>query len=127
MAEKSIAIIGASSRRDRFANKAVRAFTDAGYTVYAVHPKEDEVEGLKVYRSVTDIPGPVDVASLYVAPALGIGMLDAIKEKGIKVVYANPGAESPELIDKGTTLGLEVRARCSIVAIGKLPAQYPDA
>ncbi|MBI5136577.1 MAG: CoA-binding protein [Nitrospirae bacterium] len=126
MAEKSIAIIGASSRRDRFANKAVRAYAEAGYTVYAVHPKEDRVEGLPVYRSVADIPGPVAIANLYVAPAVGIDMLEGFKAKGIKAVYANPGAASPELLDKGRALGLEMRPRCSILAIGRTPSEFPD-
>jgi len=122
--ETSVAIIGASSRREKFANKAVRAFTDAGYTVYAVHPKEQEVEGLPVYRSVTEIPDAVEVASLYVSPKVGIGMLAGFAEKGIKAVYVNPGADSPELFAEGTQLGLEMRAACSILAIGKSPGQY---
>jgi acyl-CoA synthetase (NDP forming) len=123
--ETSVVIIGASSRRERFANKAVRAFADCGYSVYAVHPKEDEVEGLPVYRSVTDIPDEVQVASLYVSPKVGIGMLAGIKEKGIRTVYVNPGADSPELLAEGESLGLEMRPVCSIIAIGKSPAQYP--
>lgn len=126
MAEKSIVIIGASSRRDRFANKAVRAYAEAGYTVYAVHPKEESVEGLPVYRSVADIPGPVDIANLYVAPAVGMDMLEGFAAKGITAVYANPGAASPELLDKGRELGLEMRPRCSILAIGRTPSEFPD-
>jgi len=122
--ETSVAIIGASSRREKFANKAVRAFTDVGYTVYAVHPKEDEVEGLPVYRSVADIPDSVAVASLYVSPKVGITMLAGFKEKGIQAVYVNPGADSPELFAEGQKLGLEMRAACSILAIGKNPSQY---
>ncbi len=125
MTEQSVAIIGASSRRNRFSNKAVRAFGDAGYRVYAVHPKEQSVEGLPVYRSVADIPDAVAVASLYVAPAVGITMLEAIKDKGIQAVYVNPGADSPELLARGEQLGLDMRPCCSIIAIGRSPSQYP--
>ncbi len=123
---KTIAIIGASSRREKFGNKAVRAFTDAGYTVYPVNPEDDTIEGLTVYRSVADIPGEVSYASLYLNPAVGITVLDDLKAKGITEVFANPGAESPELIARGTELGLNVMAACSIVATGKSPADYPD-
>ena len=125
MSEQTVVIIGASSRRNKFANKAVRAFTDAGYTVYAIHPKEQEVEGLTVYRDVADIPGSVAVANLYVSPAIGINLLEGFKDKGISTGYVNPGADSPELLDKGAELGLEMRAECSILAIGRTPAQYP--
>ena len=124
--ERSIVIIGASSRRNKFGNKAVRAYLDAGYTVYPVHPKEDVVEGLKVYHSVAEIPGPVTVASLYVPPAVGEAMLDEIAAKGIKTVWANPGADSPELVEKGKKLGLEVYVACSIIGAGKRPDDYPD-
>ncbi|MFQ5508461.1 MAG: CoA-binding protein [Leptospirillia bacterium] len=126
MSDKSIVIIGASSNRAKFGNKAVRAFTDAGFTVYAVHPKETEVEGLKVYRSVADLPETPDYASLYLPPKVGEAVLDDIAAKGIKQVFANPGAESPELLEKGKKLGLEVMAACSIVAAGKTPMDYPD-
>lgn len=126
MSDRSIVIIGASSRREKFGNKAVRAYLDAGYTVYPVHPREETVEGLKVYPTVSDIPEPVEVASLYVPPQVGEAMLEEIAAKGIKTVFANPGADSPELVEKGRKLGLEVYVACSIVATGKRPDDYPD-
>jgi hypothetical protein len=121
---KSIAIIGASNKRDRFANKAVRAFRDAAYTVYPVHPQEKTVEGLPVYKTVLDIPGPVDIASLYIPPAAGMRVIEQIAKKGIKQVYVNPGADSKELLAKADQLGVETLNVCSIVAIGKKIEDY---
>jgi predicted CoA-binding protein len=126
MPDRSIVIIGASSQRRKFGNKAVRAYLDAGWKVYPVHPKEETVEGLAVYHRVADIPDPVEVASLYVPPAVGEQMLEELAAKGIKTVFANPGADSPELLEKGRKLGLEVHVACSIVATGKRPDDYPD-
>jgi len=123
---RTIAIIGASANRAKFGNKAVRAYKDAGYTVYAVHPTEKRIEGLVVYRDVADIPGPVAVASLYVPPKVGEKLLPALAAKGIRTVFANPGADSPELVAKGKALGLEVYVACSIVATGRRPDDYPD-
>src|SRR6478736_5324204 len=115
----SVAVIGASNARDKFGNKAVRAFLRQGWTVYPVNPNETEVEGLKAYPSITDIPGPVDRASLYLPPHVGIGVLDAIKQKGVKELYVNPGAESDELMAKAEALGLNTIWACSIVEIGE--------
>lgn len=126
MSDKAIAIIGASANRAKFGNKAVRAYVDAGYTVYPVHPALSEVEGLPVYHDVADIPGPVTVASLYVAPRVGEALLPALAAKGITTVFANPGADSPELVEAGRRLGLEVYVACSIVATGRRPDDYPD-
>ena len=65
---RSIAIVGACNDRKRFGNKAVRAFVEQGWKVYPVHPTETEIEGLPAFKSVLDIPGPVDAASLYIPP-----------------------------------------------------------
>ena len=60
----SVAIIGASSAKEKYGNKAVRAYLRRGWTVYPVNPNEPTIEGLKTYATITDIPGPVDRASL---------------------------------------------------------------
>ncbi len=67
---KVVAIVGASRDRDKFGNKAVRAFARRGFRVVPVHPTETEIEGHRAYRSVLDIPGRVDMVSLYVPPRL---------------------------------------------------------
>ncbi|MDH4228260.1 MAG: CoA-binding protein [Nitrospirota bacterium] len=126
MSQKSIAIIGASSNRSKYGNKAVRAWKQAGYTVYPINPKDDTIEGLKVYRSVSDLPEPPDYANLYVAPAIGIKLLEEIAKKGIKEVFANPGADSEEMVERGNELGITVMRACSIVATGKTPMDFPD-
>ncbi|MDH5526745.1 MAG: CoA-binding protein [Nitrospirota bacterium] len=124
---KSIAIIGASSNRSKFGNKAVRAWVQAGYTVYPINPKDDTIEGLKVYRSVADLPETPDYANLYVPPAVGLKLLDDIAAKGIKEVFANPGADSEAMVIRGNELGLDVMRACSIVATGKTPMDFPDS
>ena len=54
---RTVAVIGASSDRRKFGNKALRAFRDRGDTVIPINPKEPEVEGEKSYASVLDVPG----------------------------------------------------------------------
>ena len=118
---KSIAIIGATTKRDRYSNKAVRAYRNKGYTVYPVSIRHEEVEGLKAYRSVKEIPGPVDAASLYVNASVGIKLLDDMVGKGVKTLFVNPGSESDELVEKARTLGLNPLLVCSILSIGVDP------
>jgi predicted CoA-binding protein len=120
-AARTVAVIGASNVREKFGNKAVRAYLRQGWTVYPVNPNEREVEGLKTYASITDIPGPVDRATLYLPPEVGVRVLDAIKHKGVAELYVNPGAESDELMTKAEALGLEPIWACSIVEIGERP------
>ena len=119
----SIAIIGASNNREKYGNKAVRAYLHKGYTVYPVNPKEEMIEGLKVYKSVLDIPGSVDIASFYVLPQIGIKIIEEVAQKGIKEAYFNPGSESDELYEKAKQLGINPIIACSITAVGLSPNQ----
>ncbi|MFC1725091.1 CoA-binding protein [candidate division KSB1 bacterium] len=118
---KSIAIIGASNNPEKFGNKAVKAYKKIGYTVYPVNPTADEIEGLKVYRSILDIKGKIDRVSFYLPPKKVMEVLDDIAELGIKEVYLNPGTESDEVFEKAESLGLEPVVACSIVAVGLHP------
>jgi predicted CoA-binding protein len=118
---KVVAVIGASSNRSKFGNRAVRAFRQQGYTVIPINPNEQEVEGLKSYASVLDVPGPIDMASLYLPPAIGAQVIGEIAQKGIAEVWLNPGAESDELIARARALNIQPIVACSIVAIGENP------
>jgi len=120
-APRTVAVIGASNVKEKFGNKAVRAYLRQGWTVYPVNPNEREVEGLKSYASINDIPGPVQRATLYLPPEVGVGVLEGIKQKGVAELYVNPGAESDELMTKAEALGLEPIWACSIVDIGERP------
>ena len=121
MSKPTVAVIGASTNREKFGNKAVRAFLQRGYDVFPVHPTEEAVEGLKVFRSVLDIPCSLEKVSLYVPPAVGMKLVDGIAKKGCGELWLNPGADSPELYEKARSLGLNPIIACSIVAVGVNP------
>ena len=118
---KVVAVIGASSNRNKFGNRAVRAFLQQGYTVIPINPNEAEVEGLKTYRSVMDVPGAIDMASFYVPPEIGEEIIGDIARKQIAEVWLNPGAESDELIARARALSIKPIVACSIVALGRNP------
>ena len=122
----TIAIIGATTRRDKFANKAVRAFLEHGDTVVPIHPAQREVEGLRVYASVLDVAENIDIASFYVPSNVGIRVLDECAQKGIKRIILNPGAESRELLQRAKELDVEVLQVCSIRMIGRAPSEFED-
>lgn len=118
---KVVAVIGASSDRRKFGNRAVRAFLAQGYTVIPINTHATEVEGLLAYRSVLDVPGSIDMASFYVPPDIGEQVIDEIARKGIGEVWLNPGAESDALVARARVLGIQPVVACSIVAIGQNP------
>lgn len=119
-----VAVIGASSNRQRYGNKAVRAFLHKGFTVVPVNPSETEVEGLQAYRSVLDVPGAIHMATFYVRPQIGLQVIEEVARKGVGEVWLNPGADSAELIRRAGALGIKAVAACSIIGIGENPGMY---
>lgn len=123
----NVAIIGASSDRRKFGNKAVRAYVRAGYQVYPVHPTETTIEGLPTFRSVTEIPvESLDRVAFYVPPKVGMTALDDVAKKPTKALYLNPGTDAPEVVAKAESLGLPVITGCAIIAVGVRPGMFPD-
>ncbi|MEW6235369.1 MAG: CoA-binding protein [Candidatus Omnitrophota bacterium] len=122
---KTIAILGASAQRHKYGNIAVRAWRDRGFAVYPVNPAQESIEGLPCYRSILDIPGEVEIASVYLPPEITLKVLPSIAQKGVKEVFLNPGSENAAVLQKARELGLNVIQACSIVAAGKSPADYP--
>jgi predicted CoA-binding protein len=122
----TIAILGASTDRSKFGNKAVRAFVARGYTVYPVNPKATEIEGLTAYPSLAAIPSDVklDRISVYLPPPIGLKMVPEIAARGCDELWLNPGSESDELVTAAEKAGLNVIQACSIVAVGMSPHEF---
>ena len=118
---KVVAVVGASNNREKFGNRAVRAFVREGYTVIPINPHETQIEGLRAYASVLDVPGTVDMASFYVPPHVGERLIAEVAQKGIPEVWLNPGAESDALVERARSLSITPIVACSIVAVGQNP------
>jgi predicted CoA-binding protein len=105
---KNWAVVGTTKDTSKFGYKVYKKLKNKGYNVFPVNPGLDEINGEKCYHSVTDITEKIDVASMIINPKIGIDVLDAIHEKGIKNVWCQPGAESQELIDKAKAYGMNI-------------------
>jgi predicted CoA-binding protein len=125
MAEKTVAVVGASGDRTKYGNKAVRALRDAGWTVFPIHPTLKVVEGMAAYPSLDALPlARLDQVSFYVPPSVGIRILDAVARKDVGQLWLNPGSESPEVLARADELGLNVIQACSILGSGRQPGAY---
>ncbi|MDA1184121.1 MAG: CoA-binding protein [Acidobacteria bacterium] len=121
---KTVAIVGASSDRRKFGNKAMRAFAAEGCRVIPINPNEREVEGIATYASVLDVPERIDMATVYVQPEVGVGLLREFEQKQIDEIWINPGAESPALLAEAAQRKLNVIVACSIIGVGQNPSAY---
>jgi len=129
---KTIAVVGASASRQKFGNKCVRAYRDAGYQVYPVNPSERMIEGLPVFRTLADVPAPLERISVYLPPPLTLALLPAIARAvtagsaAATEVWFNPGSADNAVLAEARRLGIAARPGCSIVDIGRRPGEYPE-
>lgn len=122
----SVAILGASSHRAKFGNKAVRAFQRAGWRVHPVNPRESAIEGLATFPTVEDLPERVDVLSIYLPPAVTATLIDDIADAQPRAIWLNPGADAPEVVEALEREDFPVTRQCSISALGFSPSEFPD-
>jgi predicted CoA-binding protein len=121
----TVAVLGASRDRGKYGNKSVRAHMRAGWQVFPINPRADEIEGLHAYHSLKDLPvQTLDRVSIYLPPAIGITLLDEIAACHPREVWLNPGSESDELLAAAEKLGLPVICACSIVDVGASPSMF---
>ena len=121
---KTVAVVGASSNRAKFGNKALRAFLAQGYRALPINPNETEVEGLKTYASVLDVPEPIEMATVYVQPDVTLRLLDEFQQKGIPEIWVNPGAEDDAVMMEARRRRMNVLFACSIIGIGRDPGDF---
>src|SRR4051812_24449014 len=120
---KTVAILGASNDQRKFGNKAVRAFQQQGYSIFPINPKEDQIEGLPVFKNILDLPVRPGLVSVYLPPPLLLKVLPDIAAKGCDELWLNPGTESDEVLAEAQRLGLNVIQACSIVGVGMSPGE----
>lgn len=111
------AVVGASENRAKFGNIIYRTLRARGYTVYPVHPTLATVEGERAYPDVAALPAGVEVLDIVIPPARVPPVLDQAKAAGIERIWLQPGAESPQVLERAAALGLTVLAGgpCALV------------
>ncbi len=118
----TVAVIGASRDRGKFGNISVRAHLQQGYEVFPVNPHADEVEGLRAFESLSDVPAEnLDRVTVYLPPHLTLDLLDEIAEVEPAEVWLNPGSSDEDVRARAEQLGIEIIEACSIVDLGVSP------
>lgn len=107
MSSKTWAVVGVTKKKERYGYKIWKILKEHDYKVYGVSPNYEEIEGDKLYKSISDLPEKVDVVDMVVSPKIGMDVLDRIKEAGIRYVFFQPGTYNEEIIKKAQELELE--------------------
>lgn len=106
---KTIAIIGCSPDPSKASNMVANYLKNAGFKMVPVYPKEDEILGEKVYRSLKDIPFKVDMVDIFRKPDVIGQVVDAAIERGdIDCVWTQLGLVNNEAAKKAENSGMKV-------------------
>ena len=108
MASGPYAVVGASTDREKYGNKVLRAYLQHGMEVYPINPKAPEIEGLKAYGSLAEVPVKVRAISVITPPSVTEKVVEAAAAAGVRMVWMQPGAESEAAVKRAEDLGLEV-------------------
>src|ERR1700690_4003379 len=105
---KTIAVIGASLKPERPSHWITIYLKEHGYKVIPVNPGHLEVLGDKCYKSLSEIPEPVDIVDIFREPGAVAGIVDEAIAKKAKVVWMQQGIVNNAAAEKAKAAGLKV-------------------
>lgn len=106
---KTIAIIGCSPDSSKASNKVAVYLKNVGFKIVPVYPKEDEILGEKVYRSLGDIPFKVDMVDIFRKSEVIDKVVDeAIKRGDVDTVWTQLGLVNNDAAKKAKKAGMKV-------------------
>lgn len=87
------AVVWASNNTDKYGYKVFKDLIDKWFKTIAINPSENEILGNSVYSTLLDYDKKIDVAIFVLPPKVWIKVLEFVKQKWIKKVWFQPGAE----------------------------------
>lgn len=104
--QEKIAVVGVSRNKDKFGNMIYRELKTSGYRVMAVNPNADMVEGDRCYAGLGALPEKPDGVILVVPSKNGLEVIEEAARMGVRHVWVQQGANSPEIDKRITELDL---------------------
>lgn len=118
---KTIAVVGHSDKSHRTSYQIAQGLRRKGYTVYAVNPTVDSIDGERSYKSLKDIPEPVDIVNVFRRSEYVAAIVDDAIETGAKAIWTQLDVIDKSAQQKALNAGLDVSMdRCIKVEIARL-------
>jgi len=105
---KTIASVGLSSNQEKESFWIVAYLMEQGYTILPVNPNADEILGVNVYKSLSDIPDKVDIVQVFRRPEDVPPVVEEAIKIGAKVVWMQEGIVNEEAAKMARDVGLQV-------------------
>jgi predicted CoA-binding protein len=105
---RTIAIVGVSPKESRDSNKVARYLMKQGYEIIPVNPGQKKILGLDCYRSLEEIPFPVDMVDLFIQPSRVPEVVDQAIKMGTRCIWMQLGVVHNEAAAKARDAGIFV-------------------
>lgn len=127
LAQKRIAVVGVSDRRDTGCNLAYRKFKENGYTVYAVNPRINTFEGDPCYPDLKSTPETAEAVFILARPEVTGQIVQQCVELGIKRVWMHCLLGTRPGLGAGmTSVSAEAVGLCRKNGISVIPGSCPN-
>jgi hypothetical protein len=101
LSQNTWAVIGVSSNQTKYGHKVYSQLKKLGYSVFAINPGLESIDGDPCYPSLAALPVRPDAVSIVVPPKITQQVIQDCIDLGIKKVWMQPGSESQEAIRNG--------------------------
>jgi predicted CoA-binding protein len=105
---RTIAVVGLSPKPNRDSHRVGRYLLQQGYTVIPIRPAQKEILGCKAYRSIEDLPGPVDIVAVFRRSEQIPDLVEATLGLGPRVFWMQLGIEHRPSAERLTAAGIDV-------------------
>ena len=116
MKNKKTLVLGASTKPERYAFKAISMLTEKGHSVLAIGQNAGEVAGVKIKTKAIPLSN-IDTITLYLNPARQRDYYNYIVEAKPKRVIFNPGTENPELMQLLELNNIKSEVSCTLLLL----------
>jgi predicted CoA-binding protein len=118
-----IAVVGASNDPAKFGNIIVMDLLRHGYTVFPVNLRESSIAGLTVFRTLMDVPMPIDIVDVVTPPDSTRQVLKDAAAAGLRLVWLQDGSFDRTVLDEAEALPFRtVHHACIMVVAGQVRA-----
>ena len=127
LAQKKIAVVGVSDKRETGCNLSYKNFKDNGYQVYAVNPRIATYNGEPCYPDLKSIPEKVDAVFILASPKVTDQIVDQCVDLGIQHVWMHcMMGTKPGLAAGMTSVSREAVEKCRQNGIAVIPGSCPN-
>jgi predicted CoA-binding protein len=118
-AKTRIAVVGASNDPSKYGNIIVKNLMAHGYRVLPVNPKEATIAGLPAFRSLADVPKPVDIVDVVTPPAVTHRVLEDASKAGIGLVWLQDGSFDQTVLDASAAAPFKTVHHACIMVVAR--------